>query len=86
MNDNIPTTAPTATIAFLVGALDSVVDNISTLLDVDGYPVLHADLEKGTLLVDASAEENEYSILMAAAEASRAVGLRDDELLYAELL
>lgn len=79
-------TNATASIVFLPGAFDFAVDRISALLDAKGYPVLHADLEKGTILVDAEGEDCEYSILMAAAEAAQEVGVHEDELLYAEFV
>lgn len=79
-------TNATASIVFEPGTFDFAVDRISAILDAQGFPVLHADLEKGTILVDASADPNDYSVLMAASTAAQEVGVLEEELLHVELV
>lgn len=79
-------TNATASIVFEPGTFDFALDRISALLDAQGFPVLHADLEKGTILVDASADPSDYSVLMAASTAAQKVGVLEEELLHVELV
>lgn len=69
-----------ALITFTPGAIDEHVDALSARLDAAGFPVVNANLEDGTVVVDASADPNEYSVLMAASLALEGVELEEDIL------
>lgn len=69
-----------ALINFTPGAIDEHVDALSARLDAAGFPVVNANLEDGTVIVDASADPDEYSVLMAASLALEGVELSEDIL------
>lgn len=81
---NTTATVP-ATVEFALTALNPVVDEFSARLDAAGFPVIAVDLETGIVSVDAASDPDEYSVLMAASQAASAVGISEDDLLYAEL-
>lgn len=75
----------TATIEFTIGAIDSVVDQLSAFLDAEGFPVITANLETGLVTVNSASDHNDYSVLMAATSAAQAVELDTDDVIAAEL-
>lgn len=69
-----------ALINFTPGAIDEHVDALSARLDAAGFPVVNANLEDGSVVVDASVDPDEYSVLMAASLALEGVELSEDIL------
>lgn len=72
-------------IQFTVAAVPSF-EQLSAELTEAGFPVISADTENSSLIVDASSDPSEYSVLMAAIEAADAAGIDGEEVLHTELL
>ena len=80
-----PATA-TARIEFALGIIDeALLERLSSVLAGASFPILEADLDKGELIVDASSDPDDYSVLMAASAAALAVGIDENNVLYAEV-
>ena len=61
-------------------------EQISSELTEAGFPVISADAENSSIIVDASSDPSEYSVLMAAVDAVEEIGLDGDEVLHTELV
>jgi len=61
-------------------------ERIATELTEAGFPVISTDTENSSMVVDASTDPSEYSVLMAAIEAAEEVGIESDEVLHTELV
>lgn len=56
------------------------IDQFAAQLDALGFPTTEIDLEANTVIVDASTDYDEYSVLMAFIEAAENVGVESDDL------
>lgn len=75
-----------ANIEFALAVIDPVVDELAARLDAAGFPVLEANLETAVIRVDASFDPDDYSVLMAATEAAIAVGISEENVIFAEVI
>jgi len=72
-------------IQFTLEAVPSF-EQISAELTEAGFPVLSTDAENSSMVVDASSDPNEYSVLMAALDAVEEAGIDGDEVLHTDLV
>jgi hypothetical protein len=85
--------ATTATITFATGFVQPVLAQLTAALTEADFPVIefieadeHNAQDLDTLIVDATSDPDDYSVLMAAAVASSTVGLPEEVVYSAEVM
>lgn len=87
MPNNTTTSAPVvADIEFALAVINDHLEDFSREMDNQGFPVISANLELGVVRVDAGSDPDDYSVLMAASEAAQAVGIHENDLLFAQVV
>lgn len=87
MPNNATTSAPiVADIEFALTVINDRLEGFSKRMADQGFPVVSAKLELGIVRVDASSDPDDYSVLMAASEAAKAVGIHENDLLFVEVV
>jgi len=87
MPNNTTASAPVvADIEFALTVINDRLEDFSREMSNQGFPVISANLELGVVRVDAGSDPDDYSVLMAASEAAQAVGIHENDLLYAEVV
>lgn len=72
----------TASIRIDVDALKPLLDGFYAMLATEQFPVTDLDLSEGMVYVDASSDPDYYSVLMAANQACRNLGIDPDGVIY----
>jgi len=87
MPNNATTSAPVvADIEFALTVINDRLEEFSKRMADQGFPVISANLELGVVRVDAGSDPDDYSVLMAASEAAQAVGIHENDLLFAQIV